>query len=125
MSIEIILNDGTYYTPTDDDINYWAKLYPKVDVEKELRAMAGWSDSKPKNRKTKRGVKAFVTNWLNRAQDKGGSNLPEKRSSMRDMEMNDMLTDISWVEERMKDGLKRHFLAKYGQYYKDGVRYYE
>lgn len=32
--------------------------------------MYAWLDSNPKNRKTERGIKRFITGWLGRAQDK-------------------------------------------------------
>ena len=36
--------------------------------------MIGWLESHPQRRKTKRGVRAFISNWLSKAQDRGGSN---------------------------------------------------
>lgn len=32
--------------------------------------MYGWLDSNPRNRKTARGIKRFITSWLGRAQDR-------------------------------------------------------
>lgn len=70
--IELILNDKSIYPITQNDISGWEGLYPAVDIMQELRKMKGWCDSNPSKRKTRRGIKAFITNWLSKEQDKGG-----------------------------------------------------
>ena len=70
--ISIILNNGTYYDVPMSKVERWKELYPAVDVEQELRKMAGWSEENQKKRKTRTGVRAFINNWLAREQDKGG-----------------------------------------------------
>ena len=35
--------------------------------------MRGWCLANPARRKTRRGVRAFINEWLSRAQDKGGT----------------------------------------------------
>ena len=67
---EIILNDKTMYPIYQDDVEKWQELYPAVDVHQEIRNMVGWCDANPQKRKTRRGAKAFITNWLSREQDK-------------------------------------------------------
>jgi hypothetical protein len=76
--IDIILNDKTLYPIYQEDINEWLELYPAVDVIQELRKMKDWSKSNPTKRKTRRGVRRFITNWLMNAQDEG-----TKRNSKR------------------------------------------
>lgn len=71
--ISLILNDKTEYGVTQKDIDEWAKLYPAVDILQELRKMRGWLDSNPGRRKTRRGVKRFINNWLAKSQDRGGN----------------------------------------------------
>lgn len=71
--ISIILNDRSYFDVTNDDVLKWEKLYPAVNILQELRKMAGWCDSNPTKRKTRRGVRAFITSWLAKEQDRGGS----------------------------------------------------
>ena len=78
--IELALNDKTFYPITQKDINDWTELYPAVDVMQELRKMKGWCDSNPTKRKTSRGIKRFITNWLAREQDKGGKSYGEKNT---------------------------------------------
>lgn len=71
--IEIPLNDGSMHPVTQEDVDRWSELYPAVNVMQELRKMVGWCET-PRNRKTQNGVTRFITNWLSRTQDKGGSN---------------------------------------------------
>lgn len=64
---------GESYAITVDDIQGWEDLYPAVDVRQEIRKMIGWSDSNPTKRKTSAGMKRFITAWLAREQDRGGT----------------------------------------------------
>ena len=68
---EIVLNDKSKAKITQAEVDQWKKLYPAVDVLQELRKMTAWCEANPTKRKTKRGIKAFIVNWLSREQDKG------------------------------------------------------
>ena len=68
------LNDGTTYGVTASEIANYVQLYPAVNVDQEIRKMIGWLESHPQRRKTKRGVRAFITNWLSKSQDRCCSN---------------------------------------------------
>ncbi|NCB50921.1 MAG: DUF4373 domain-containing protein [Clostridia bacterium] len=68
--MSLILNDGTFYDVLQKDIDIWTKCYKAVDIMQELGKMAGWLDGNEKNRKTPRGIRRFITNWLSKAQDK-------------------------------------------------------
>ena len=70
--ISLPLNDGTFYDVSENDRAKWSQLYPNVDVLQQLRNMAGWGDANPTKRKTRGGIKRFITAWLAREQDKGG-----------------------------------------------------
>ena len=70
--ISLPLNDGTFFDVSENDRAKWSQLYPNVDVLQQLRHMAGWCDSNPTKRKTRGGIKRFITAWLAREQDKGG-----------------------------------------------------
>ena len=72
-AISMPLNDGTEYPVLDNDMKEWEKLYPAVDVMQELRNMRGWLMSNPTRRKTKAGIKRFITGWLAKEQNKGRS----------------------------------------------------
>ena len=71
--IQIVLNDGTFYPVTLQDVEEFRQYYPAVDVESEIRKVAAWSKNNPTKRKTRGGVRKFINGWLSRAQDKGGS----------------------------------------------------
>jgi hypothetical protein len=71
-AISIPLCDGTEYPIDQSQVDDWQGSYPAVNVLQELREMRVWSNANPANRKTKRGVDAFVVRWLGKEQDKGG-----------------------------------------------------
>lgn len=70
--ISLSLNDGTFFDVSENDRAKWSQLYPNVDVLQQLRNMVGWCDANPTKRKTRGGIKRFITAWLAREQDKGG-----------------------------------------------------
>ena len=74
--LTLTLNDGSEYPITQEDIDEWQTVYPNVDVLQQLKAMKLWCKDKPKNRKTKSGVRRFVANWLDREQNRGGDRGP-------------------------------------------------
>ena len=74
----IMLQDSSFYNVPQENIEVYKRLYPGVDVEQQLRNMEGWSRDAGNRRKTRNGVKRFITGWLIREQDsaskKGGRN---------------------------------------------------
>lgn len=66
------LVDGSEFDIVQSDINEWQDAYPAVDVMQELKKMRLWCKDHPKNRKTKTGVRKFITGWLDREQNRGG-----------------------------------------------------
>ena len=64
-----LLNDGTEYAVSENDVVTYQQLYPGIDVSQELRNIQAWCLSNPKNRKTKVGAKRFLNGWLSRAQN--------------------------------------------------------
>lgn len=73
VAILLPLNTGEGYPVTCAFADQMRSLYPAVDVAQELRAMCGWLIGNPAKRKTKRGIVRFITSWLARCQDRGGS----------------------------------------------------
>jgi hypothetical protein len=71
--ITMPLNTGMEYPITVAQVMEWSELFPAVDVMQQLRAMRAWLLSNPKKRKTKSGIARFITSWLSRDQDRGGS----------------------------------------------------
>ena len=92
--ITLTLNDRTEYPVYQSNVEEWGALYPAVDVMQELRKMRGWLDSNPKNRKTRAGVKKFITNWLARTQDHAR---PTARSGTG-------LSDFAAVMSKLEEG---------------------
>lgn len=64
------LIDGTEYAISAYEVENYKALYPAVDVEQQIRAMRGWLDANPKNRKTKSGIKRFINSWLTKEQNR-------------------------------------------------------
>ena len=64
-----LLNDGTSYEITENDVDKFQQLYPGIDVRQEIRNITGWCMSNPNNRKTRAGAKRFLNGWLSRAQN--------------------------------------------------------
>lgn len=71
---KLILNDGSEYIITENDVVTYQQLYRGIDVKEELRKMEAWCLSNEKNRKTRGGAKRFFNNWLSRAQDRAKPN---------------------------------------------------
>lgn len=77
--ITLPLNDGSEYLVSQEQCQEWAGLYPAVDVIQQLRGMRGWLLSNPDRRKTRRGINRFITGWLAKEQDRGGSRASSKQ----------------------------------------------
>lgn len=75
----ITLKDGTKWRPTQEDFDDWARMYIDIDVKHEFDAMRRYSLDKPQKRKTARGIKRFVTNWLDRTSEDQKAGTEEKR----------------------------------------------
>lgn len=118
----IILEDGTYFEIDDDYSIYLQQSYPDVDVYRELLAMAAWCDANPKKRKTKKGIKRFITSWLNKAskEERGISPFAAK---IPNNEVRDKIGLRSWTSVDClthdfmdSEAFRQHCLKKYGQY---------
>ena len=69
--ISLPLADGrSYFDVTESYFAEQVGLYPGINIEQEFRNMRGWLDSNPKKRKTPKGIKRFITTWLQNSQDK-------------------------------------------------------
>lgn len=75
----ITLKDGTKWRPTQEDYDDWVRMYPDIDVKHEFDAMRRYCLDKPQKRKTARGIKRFVTNWLDRTSANQKAGTEEKR----------------------------------------------
>ncbi|EAA2042154.1 replication protein [Salmonella enterica subsp. enterica serovar Enteritidis] len=78
--ISLPLSGGkVFFDVPESYLREQAVLYPAVDIEQEFRNMRGWLDSNPERRKTGRGIRRFITTWLQRCQDTPKSPRPSQR----------------------------------------------
>lgn len=63
--ITLLLEDGVYEV-TKEEIEESQKNYPNIDVEESYRKMAEWLQENPSKRKSRNGIKRFITGWLSR-----------------------------------------------------------
>lgn len=96
------LNDNSEYGVTQGQIDEWAALYPAVDVMQELRRMKGWLDANPSRRKTKAGILRFITGWLGKEQDRGGS-APRQPHSKGAVQIENSSLDMDEYEQAVRD----------------------
>lgn len=89
LFIEIPLIDKTSFPIYESDLEKWSQLYPAPNMKDEFKAMVGWCISHPKNQKTKRGINAFINNWLHKAQNSAKPSQPyvlPQQSSANDID---------------------------------------
>lgn len=67
------LNNGSEFPIYKSFISELEPLYPAVDVPQTLKEMKGWLIGNPTRRKTRTGVRKFITSWLQKEQEKHGS----------------------------------------------------
>lgn len=84
--ITLPLNTGEEYPVMAMDVREYKDLYPAVDVEQALRSMRGWLLANPRKRKTARGIRRFISSWLDREQNRGGNMRAPVRSARSDLE---------------------------------------
>jgi cytoskeletal protein RodZ len=63
---------------TDSHRERWATAYPAVEIEQQVAAAAAWLAANPKQRK--KNIERFLTNWLSRQQERGGTRQPRVSS---------------------------------------------
>ena len=56
---------------TEKDRAMWSDAYPAVDLDRDLSAMIAWIVANPQKRKS--NYVKFITSWLTKTQDRGGS----------------------------------------------------
>ena len=62
--IKITLRDGGLYTIKKEQIELWQKLYPSVDVEKEIGVLKEMWESNAIPRKTSKNINKFINKTL-------------------------------------------------------------
>jgi hypothetical protein len=56
----------------EEDIESWKSAYPACDIDLELKRMVEWLKSNPAKAR-KSNYRKFITGWLSRTQDRGGT----------------------------------------------------
>ncbi len=59
-----------------EDLEFWEKTYSSCDIKYELLSMADWLLSNPEKKKS--NYRAFISRWLRKQQDQGGTKKVEK-----------------------------------------------
>jgi hypothetical protein len=80
----------------------WSVAYPNLDVLAECRRAWSWIDDNPERRKTAKGMRKFLGNWLGRAQDRGGNQRGSPQRLLPPMSRTEMATQQ--VLARHNDG---------------------
>ena len=67
--VTIPLVDKTEFKVMQPMVDEWSESFPAVDVVGSLLRMRTWCNANPANKKTSRGVSAFIVRWLGKEQD--------------------------------------------------------
>ena len=59
--------EGEDYILTFIEGRFYETMFPNLNVAQEFCAMTVWLEANPARRKTRRGIKRFIANWLIRA----------------------------------------------------------
>ena len=65
--ISLLLNTGERYEILNAEMVHCENMFPNINVAQEFCAMQVWLEANPARRKTRRGIKRFIANWLIRA----------------------------------------------------------
>ena len=82
--INFNFDKGEWENITPKDKADWEQAYPACDIDIELAQMREWLKANPDKRK--KNYRRFITNWLSRSQEKGGTKKRKKKSFI-DMEL--------------------------------------
>ncbi|OGV36996.1 MAG: hypothetical protein A2020_16475 [Lentisphaerae bacterium GWF2_45_14] len=71
LKINFDFNTGKWLNIQKEDTAAWSEAYPAADIRIELNKMREWLKANPKKRKS--NYRKFITFWLCKEQDRGGS----------------------------------------------------
>jgi predicted phage replisome organizer len=71
VTIDFSFDDSTWLGITLEDKRRWAETFPACDIDTELCKMREWLLGHPEKRKKR--YRPFITGWLSRTQDAGGT----------------------------------------------------
>jgi len=93
IRIEYNFDDKKFHNITKEDKELWNNAYPACDIDMELLKMSDWLLSNPDKRKSQ--YRRFITNWLSRTQDKGGTKLTRDEKRKKELE--------EWAKEKPRE----------------------
>lgn len=70
LALPFAVKSGPAWAVPVESFIRWRELYPRLNVVVELRKARVWLLDNPSKRKTSNGMKAFIGNWLSRANDR-------------------------------------------------------
>ena len=76
-------DEQSFENISNKDKERWKKTYPSCDIEQEILKMADWLVANPSKRKS--NYKKFISNWLSRQQDGGGTKKGKESSGAQGM----------------------------------------
>ena len=86
----------------NEDLKFFKETFPAVDIEAELKKMAAWLLANPE--KKKKNYRRFITNWLSRTQERGGTAQPKMAFKSFDQQRKEEIQkDYQRLEERLKE----------------------
>lgn len=63
------LEDGSFFDITSAMVAEFKRAFPDIEIEQELIRLRLWNESKPAQRKTRKGIAAHIQSWLKQAND--------------------------------------------------------
>lgn len=64
---EVILRDGGIYIISKEQVEYWNRLYPNLDVESEISLLKEMWSTNAIPRKTAKNINRFINKHLSKA----------------------------------------------------------
>jgi len=108
-SIAFSFSSKKWENITNEDVALWSETYPACRIKIELLKMGDWLLSNPTKRK--KNYRRFISNWLVRSQDKGGTKgvvyiPPEPKSENPEEKSKREKRKEEESEARYQEGLK-------------------
>ena len=100
---------GEWENIPEEDIDRWKKTYPACDIRQELLEMADWLLNNPQKRK--KNYRRFISNWLSREQERGGTRRPGFQS-YRDLEKAKLEAELRVGRKRDSVPIPNTYLEK-------------
>lgn len=99
-----VICDGSEWFLSLSKLEEYRKTFPELDLGSEFRKAAQWLRDRPKNRKTKNGMHAFLGSWLSRSQNAGGaSDKPVQRTFEQMKVENTLNAGDEWVRRKQAE----------------------